>query len=124
MVVADVQPVILNQFQSVENLPWLSASFALGGVSILSLGKACGVFNLKWLYIATVLIFEIGSAICGAAPNMDTMIIGRVIAGVGGSGMYVGSITFLCHDERPRATYLHRFGWCDLGHWHRPRTPS
>ncbi|KAL8790237.1 MAG: hypothetical protein Q9195_006460 [Heterodermia aff. obscurata] len=42
--------------------------------------KSYGVFNLKWLYIATVALFEIGSAICGAAPNMNVMIVGRAIA--------------------------------------------
>lgn len=43
-------------------------------------GKAYGVFNIKWLYAGTVLLFEIGSAICGAAPNRTALILGRVIA--------------------------------------------
>jgi MFS family permease len=40
-------------------------------------------------------MFELGSAVCGAAPSMDALIIGRAIAGVGGSGMYVGVMTLL-----------------------------
>jgi len=50
-------------------------------------------------------LFEIGSAICGAAPTMDALIVGRAICGVGGSGMYVGVMTLLAATttihERP-----------------------
>jgi MFS family permease len=52
-------------------------------------------FNAKWTYILCVVLFELGSAICGAAPSMDALIIGRAICGVAGSGMYVGVITLL-----------------------------
>ena len=36
------------------------------------------------------ILFEVGSAICGAAPTMDALIVGRVLAGIGGAGMYLG----------------------------------
>lgn len=39
--------------------------------------------------------FEIGSIICGAAPTMDALIVGRVVAGIGGSGIYIGYSFFL-----------------------------
>lgn len=35
-------------------------------------------------------MFEIGSAVCGAAPSMNALIVGRVIAGMGGAGSYLG----------------------------------
>ena len=37
-----------------------------------------------------VLTFEAGSALCGAASSMNVMIVGRIIAGMGGAGMYLG----------------------------------
>lgn len=40
----------------------------------------------------SIMIFETGSAICGGAPNMDALIIGRMIAGIGGVGQYLVSI--------------------------------
>jgi MFS family permease len=46
------------------------------------------IFPAKWFYIAMVVIFEAGSALCGAAPNMDALIVGRVIAGLGACGIY------------------------------------
>ena len=62
---------------------------------ILITGRLFGLFNIKWLMISYVVLFEVGSAICGGAPTLDALIIGRVIAGMGGSGMYIGYILFL-----------------------------
>jgi MFS family permease len=45
---------------------------------------------MKKLFISSVVLFEAGSAICGAAPTMNALIVGRAIAGVGGSGLYIG----------------------------------
>lgn len=49
-----------------------------------------GQCNVKWLYICSLVIFEAGSAVCGAAPNMNALIVGRAICGLGGTGMYTG----------------------------------
>jgi MFS family permease len=40
----------------------------------------------------SLVIFSTGSAICGGAPNMDALIVGRVIAGAGGAGQYLGLV--------------------------------
>ncbi|KAI1078228.1 major facilitator superfamily-domain-containing protein [Whalleya microplaca] len=105
-IVALVQPQIIESFGSIEKLPWLSVSFALGNVAVnLPWGKLYGQFNNKIMFIIAVLLFEIGSAICGAAPNMDAFIIGRAICGVGGGGIYMGSMNLLSvtttSQERP-----------------------
>lgn len=63
----------------------------MGSVAVILLWGYCyDNFEIKWLMIGSIIIFEIGSAICGAAPNMNAMIVGRVIAGSGGAGMYLG----------------------------------
>lgn len=105
-IVADIQPVIVTQFNSVAKLTWLSVAFLIGAASTnLIWGKIFGQFNAKWVYIFCVFLFEVGSALCGAAPTMDALIIGRAICGVGGSGMYVGVMTLLAATttihERP-----------------------
>lgn len=53
----------------------------------MSRGKIYGQFNAKWLYLTCVFLFEVGSAVCGAAPTMDALIGGRVLAGLGGAGL-------------------------------------
>lgn len=61
----------------------------------LPVGKLYTIFSIKWIFILNVAIFEIGSAICGAAPNSTVLIIGRAISGLGCSGIVSGALTIL-----------------------------
>lgn len=65
-------------------------------------------FDAKLLYLLNTFLFEAGSAICGAAPTMDALIIGRAICGLGGAGMYTGVLTLLSvtTTENERPTYI------------------
>jgi MFS family permease len=47
------------------------------------------LFDVKLLFIASVIFVEAGSALCGAAPTMNALIVTGVIAGVGGSRLYI-----------------------------------
>ncbi|KAI9747457.1 MAG: hypothetical protein M1835_002104 [Candelina submexicana] len=101
-IVADVQPAIVLRFKDIGKLPWLSVAFLLGAAGTnLVWGKIYGQFNAKWLYILCVFLFELGSAVCGAAPTINALIVGRAICGVGGSGMYVGVMTLLSVTTTP-----------------------
>lgn len=62
---------------------------------MLPVGRFFQVFNANWLYILGIIVFEIGSALCGAAPNINTFIIGRVVAGIGSTTIYTGSLFLL-----------------------------
>ncbi|KAH6638613.1 major facilitator superfamily domain-containing protein [Truncatella angustata] len=104
-VVANIQPSIIETFGEEEKLPWIGIGVFLGSLAILPVGRAYAVFNLKWLFISACILFQAGSALGGAAPNMDAFIIGRVLQGVGAAGCYSGAITFIStltsQHERP-----------------------
>ena len=90
-IVADIQAAVSENFNNVSQLGWLGVGFGLGStVSILPLGKAFGIFDTKWLFFACLANFAAASALCGAAPSMNAIIVGRVWAGAGGAGMYLG----------------------------------
>jgi MFS family permease len=74
-------------------------------------GKAYGMFNLRWLHVGSVTVFSIESTVCGAAPNMNALIIGRVIAGAGGAGMYLGLLNLIAINTtaRERPAYMGAF---------------
>jgi MFS family permease len=100
-------------------LAWPSVAFLLCATATnLAWGRAYSNFNAKWLYIFSVFIFEVGSAICGAAPTMNILIVGRAIAGVGGSGQNVGCMTLIAATttmaERPMYISTTGLSW-DLG---------
>ncbi|KAK6544852.1 hypothetical protein TWF694_001533 [Orbilia ellipsospora] len=105
-VVADIQPQVIDTFGDLTKLGWLGSGFPLGSIAtLLVLSKIYGVFNTKWLYIASIVLFLGGSALCGGAPTIDALIVGRVIAGAGGQGMYLGLLNFIATlttiQERP-----------------------
>ncbi|TEY29568.1 hypothetical protein BOTCAL_0941g00020 [Botryotinia calthae] len=105
-IVADLQPVIITRFGEVQKLPWLSVSFLLGATATnLVWGKIYTQFNAKWFYVFSVFVFELGSAVCAAAPSMNAVIVGRALCGIGGAGLYVGCMTLIAFtttiSERP-----------------------
>jgi MFS family permease len=114
-IVADVQGPIIERFGHVEQLAWVGAGFPLGSVcAVLPLGNLYSAFNIKWVFFTTVVLFEVGSVICGAAPTMSALIVGRVIAGVGGTGIYLGSLNhFLAMvTSEKRSFYMALIGSC------------
>ena len=58
-------------------------------------GKMYARFNSKVLFLGFFMIFNIGSAICGAAQSSVMLIVGRFIAGLGGAGLMNGGFTMI-----------------------------
>ena len=58
-------------------------------------GKLFTFFSVKYVFLIAVLIFEIGSAVCGAAPSSVVFIVGRAIQGIGGAGIFSGAVSML-----------------------------
>jgi MFS family permease len=50
--------------------------------------------------IVSVVIFEVGSALCGAAPNINTLIGGRALSGVGAAGILTGILQVMAQATR------------------------
>ncbi|KAH6692867.1 major facilitator superfamily domain-containing protein [Leptodontidium sp. MPI-SDFR-AT-0119] len=108
-------PVLLAEFGSASKLPWIFVGFSLGAITlVLPVGKLYTLFPAKHLYLAFLVLFTIGSGLCGAAQSMDMLIIGRVVAGAGGIGLYTGIIVVLSSittaEERP--AYVGLVGIC------------
>lgn len=63
----------------------------------LSFGKFYTFYSVKTVFITAIALFEIGSVICGVAPNSTAFIVGRAIAGVGSAGIMSGAITVIVY---------------------------
>ncbi|KAJ9231599.1 hypothetical protein DTO169E5_7921 [Paecilomyces variotii] len=101
-------PQITDHFNSIDDIGWYGSAYLLTFCAFqLLFGKIYSFYNPKWVFLSAVLIFEIGSAICGAAPNSTALIIGRAIAGLGSSGIFGGSviITFFTVPLHQRPIY-------------------
>ena len=89
-----MQGAVLESLGEIEKLAWVGIGFPMGSVAlILLIGTFYGLFEIKHIFIANIVLFEAGSALCGAAPSMNAMVVGKVIAGIGGAGSYLGSVS-------------------------------
>lgn len=64
-------------------------------------GKAYKYFSLKMSFLLAIFIFELGSLICGVAPNAEALIVGRAIAGAGAAGVGSGCYTIIAFAAKP-----------------------
>jgi MFS family permease len=55
-------------------------------------GRIYQLYSTKWIFLLSIMIFEVGSTLCAAAPNSTTFIIGRAIAGMGSAGVFSGGM--------------------------------
>jgi MFS family permease len=75
---------------------WYAAAYFMTfGAFQTSAGKVYKYNNLKWTFLVSMLIFEVGSLICGVASNSKTLIVGRAIAGLGAAGLSVGGTSIV-----------------------------
>ncbi|KAJ3322518.1 hypothetical protein HDU93_003100 [Gonapodya sp. JEL0774] len=75
-------------FQTFSGTSWVFTAYLLTATAFIPLyGKSADIFGRKPVILAAVVIFELGSAICGAATSMNMLIIGRAVAGLGGGGI-------------------------------------
>ncbi len=113
-IAADVQGPVVEQFGHIEQLAWIGSGFPLGSVAVILLvGNLLGHFNMKWTFIGGVALFELGSAVCGAAPNMNALIVGRVLAGAGGAAIYLGALNYFSYmtTATERGLYISLLGF-------------
>lgn len=95
-IIATAIPKMTDDFHSLDDIGWYGSAFMLTSCCFqLLLGRIYTFYTPKYIFLALILTFEVGSAICGAAPNSVAFIIGRAIAGVGSAGIMSGAIVLL-----------------------------
>ncbi|KAF2119343.1 major facilitator superfamily domain-containing protein [Lophiotrema nucula] len=89
-------PYITEKFESTVDIGWYFSSYLLTLCSLQPLsGKLYANFSLKWTFLVFFLIFEIGSAVSGAATSSPMLIVGRAIAGTGAAGLMSGTLSII-----------------------------
>ncbi|KAG2419986.1 hypothetical protein HFD88_004783 [Aspergillus terreus] len=103
--VANIQPRLYEAFGNITILPWISLSFSLANFAALSFSrKILYCFEMRWIYLSSIVVFMAGAAVAGAAQNMASVIVGRIIMGVGGAVVYQSNLTFVAVFATPTET--------------------
>ncbi|KAI0969787.1 major facilitator superfamily domain-containing protein [Xylaria arbuscula] len=104
LIVTTAIPAITNEFNSLPDVGWYGSAYLLTSAAFqLLFGKLYRFYPIRATYATSVVLFEIGSALCGAAPSSIAFIFGRAIQGVGSAGIFSGGITVIVY-----AVPLHR----------------
>ncbi|OAA61305.1 Major facilitator superfamily domain, general substrate transporter [Cordyceps fumosorosea ARSEF 2679] len=92
-IIATAVPRITDDFKSQGDIGWYGSAYMLTTAACqLVFGRIYSFYDLKWTFLASIVLFEIGSAVCGAAPSSVVFIVGRAIAGLGSAGIMTGAI--------------------------------
>ncbi|HEY6342753.1 MAG TPA: DHA2 family efflux MFS transporter permease subunit [Bryobacteraceae bacterium] len=67
---------------------WVLTSYLAANAIVLPIsGWLAGFFGRKRFFMLCMMLFTVSSVLCGAAPNLGTLIVFRAIQGAGGGGL-------------------------------------
>jgi EmrB/QacA subfamily drug resistance transporter len=102
-IVATALPTIVSDLGGLEHLSWVVTAYLLASTAATPLwGKLGDQYGRKRLYQTAIVLFLIGSALCGMAQNMPQLIAFRAVQGLGGGGLIVLSMAIVGDVVAPR----------------------
>lgn len=108
-IISTAIPSITSDFGSIANIAWYSSAYIVTNAAWQpAWGKAYHYFPLKATFLASILVFEVGNVICAVAPSSEILILGRIVAGMGGGGVMTGAFISIALTAGPdlRAAYM------------------
>lgn len=112
-IVSTALPTIVSDLGGLEHLSWVVTAYILAATAATPLwGKLGDQYGRKKLFQTAIVIFLIGSALCGMAQNMGQLIAFRAVQGLGGGGLMVLSMAIVGDlvPPRERGRYQGLFG--------------
>ncbi len=112
-IVSTALPTIVSDLGGLEHLSWVVTAYLLASTAATPLwGKLGDMYGRKRFFQASIVIFLVGSALCGIAQNMGELIAFRAVQGLGGGGLMVLSQAIVGDlvPPRDRGKYQGLFG--------------
>ncbi|MFZ1249809.1 MAG: MDR family MFS transporter [Candidatus Saccharimonadales bacterium] len=87
-IVSTALPRIAEELHGLSEYSWVATAYLLtSAVATPLFGKISDMFGRKKIFMTAIVIFLIGSALCGMSQNMTQLIAFRAIQGVGGGAL-------------------------------------
>ena len=88
---------------SFSQLQWVIDAYALSLAALtLTAGSLADLRGRKRVFAVGVIVFTVGSLLCGVAPSANFLILARGLQGVGGATMFATSLALLAHEFHGR----------------------
>ncbi|GAA3489702.1 MDR family MFS transporter [Streptomyces cremeus] len=112
-IVSTALPTIVSELGGMDHLSWVVTAYMLAATAATPLwGKLGDQYGRKKLFQTAIVIFLVGSALCGIAQNMPELIAFRALQGLGGGGLMVLAMAIVGDivPPRERGKYQGLFG--------------
>ena len=102
-IVATALPRIVGDLGGITQYSWVFTAYMLTSTVCVPLyGKLGDVWGRKNLFLFSIAVFLVGSALCGAATTMTQLVVFRAIQGIGAGGLFPLSLAVIGNIVPPR----------------------
>src|SRR5271154_3422006 len=112
-IVATALPTIVGDFGGLNHISWVVTAYLLAQTAVTPLyGKLGDMYGRKVVLQSALVVFLIGSALCGLSQSLDELIAFRALQGLGGGGLIVSAQAAIGDvvPPRERGRYTGLFG--------------
>lgn len=103
MIIGTAMPTIVGELGGLEHLSWVVTAYTLATAASTPIwGKLGDMFGRKGVFLTSIVIFLIGSALSGMAQDMGQLIGFRTVQGLGAGGLMVGVMALIGDLIPPR----------------------
>ncbi|KUM86465.1 MULTISPECIES: MDR family MFS transporter [Streptomyces] len=103
MIVGTAMPTIVGELGGLEHLSWVVTAYTLATAAATPLwGKLGDMYGRKGVFMSSIVLFLIGSALSGMAQDMGQLIGFRAVQGLGAGGLMVGVMAIIGDLIPPR----------------------
>ncbi|MFJ5836838.1 MDR family MFS transporter [Streptomyces shenzhenensis] len=103
MIVGTAMPTIVGELGGLQHLSWVVTGYTLATAAATPIwGKLGDMYGRKGAFMASIVIFLIGSALSGMAQDMGQLIGFRAVQGLGAGGLLVGVMAIIGDLVPPR----------------------
>lgn len=108
-VLSSALPTMVGELNGVEHMSWAITAFILASTIMMPVyGKLGDLLGRKPMLLFAISIFTVGSVVGALAPDMGTLIVARVVQGLGGGGLMILSQATIADvvPARERGKYM------------------
>jgi len=96
LIVGTAMPTIVEEIGGLDHISWVVTAYTLtSACSIPIWGKFGDLYNRKTLFLGSIVVFLIGSALAGQASSIGELIGFRALQGIGAGGLMAGAFALI-----------------------------